>query len=143
MSIAKAVSELMEPEFTAYQQSAKIPTEEAVEALQDKYGIGGSEGAGRVRFYLVEVELGVLRDAFANPPTFPAAKLTYLSASGQLLSDTVRAKPTTEGELEPTTGVVPVGFDRRHKGQPASEEVWETYKPVLRDAHGVSGERRT
>lgn len=138
MSIAKAVSSLTEPEFTPYQQSTKIPTEDAVDALEEKYGVAGTEDSDGVRYYLVEVALGVVKDLFANPATFPAAKCTYMSADGLIVTDTVRAAPTPDGGLDPVTRLVPSGVTSRNEGRPASATEWESYAPILRSAHGVS-----
>lgn len=136
-SIARAFDDAFEADFTPYRRSRKRPTKASIERLTDEYGQPEPTDDRRIHYYLVEVQLGTITDAFASPTTFPAAKKIYLSRGGQLNSALIGATVQDGGSLEPKGKLEPVVCRPWIEGRKATQEEWNQYGPVLRDAHGL------
>ncbi|KZX46210.1 hypothetical protein [Haloarcula sp. K1] len=137
-ALTKALDDILKPEFTRFNRGRKRPTKRSIERLTKEYGPPGEEDHHTVTYYLVEVELGYLRDLNANPPTYPAARITYLSEDGRLNQCVMKAVPNEDGKLEPKSGVKPVVVRPWMEGTAATEEQWQEYAPILHRAHGLS-----
>lgn len=136
-ALTKALDNLIKPKFTRFNRGRKRPTKQSIERLTEEFGPPSEEDHHTVTYYLVEVELGYLRDINARPTTFPAARMTYLSEGGRLNRCLVKATPTEDGELEPKSGVKPAVVRPWMEGSAATEEQWQEYAPVLHRAHGL------
>jgi hypothetical protein len=136
-ALTQALDEVLKPKFTRFNQGRKRPTEQSIKRLAEKYGPPGEEDHQTVTYYLVEVELGYLRDINARPTTFPASRMTYLSEGGRLARCLVKATPTDDGEIEPKSGVKPAVVRPWTEGTKATDDQWQEYAPVLHHAHGL------
>lgn len=137
VTLVDAFDEILKPQFTRFKQGRKRPTEQSIERLTEKYGPPGEEDHETVTYYLVEVELGYLRDINARPATFPASRMTYLSKGGRLTRCLVKATPTADGELEPKSGVKPAVVRPWIEGTKVTDGQWQEYAPVLHHAHSL------
>ncbi|MHC3381647.1 hypothetical protein [Haloarcula sp. H-GB5] len=137
-ALTKALDDILKPKFTRFNRGRKRPTKRSIERLTKEYGPPGEEDHHTVTYYLVEVELGYLRDLNANPPTYPAARITYLSEDGRLNQCVMKAVPNEDGKLEPKSGVKPVVVRPWMEGTAATKEQWQEYAPILHRAHGLS-----
>ena len=136
-SLAKAFDSVLKPRFTRYRNGRKRPTKASIERLTEKYGESEDEDHRTVLYYLVEVELGYVRDISARPTIFPAARMTYLSKTGRINTCLVKAVPTDEGKLEPKAGLKPTAVRPWVEGRRATTEEWQSYGPTLQRAHGL------
>lgn len=136
-SLVKAFDNVLKPRFTGYQQGRKRPTKASIDRLTEEYGEPDEGDHRTVLYYLVEVELGYVRDISARPTIFPAARMTYLSKSGRINTCLVKAVPTDDGELEPKAGLRPTAVRPWIEGREATTEEWQEYAPVLLRAHGL------
>jgi hypothetical protein len=138
-----SVATLFEPTFDQYAQSPKRPTSESIERLENQHGHPTKSTDDEVRFYLAEVRVGVLTDAFTEPPVFPAVRTLYVSKTGLLVQDTYRAIPTDDGELDPVVDLKPSVTTCEANGQLLSRDALSTYSEILERVHGVKPTRPT
>lgn len=136
-SLAKAFDQILKPRFTRYRHGRKRPTKASIERLTEEYGGPGECDHQTILYYLVEVELGYLRDISARPTIFPAVRMTYLSETGRINTSLVKAVPTDDGELEPKAGLHPTAVRPWAEGRKATDEEWQEFAPVLHRAHGL------
>ncbi|MDS0243130.1 MULTISPECIES: hypothetical protein [unclassified Haloferax] len=136
-ALVKAISEMFDPEFTRYNGQQLYPTKKSIDRLTEKYGTAGKEDHRTVRYYLVEVELGVLEDIRADPSVFPAARMTYMTTGGRLNRCITRAEPEEDGQLDPVGELWPTAIRPWIEGWSADEDEWQRYAPVLQRAHGI------
>lgn len=135
--VVNAVRDILKPEFTRYRGQRLHPTKKSIDRLAEKYGDDGEEDHRLVRYYLVEVELGVLEDIRANPSVFPAARMTYMTTGGRLNRCATRAEPEEDGQLDPVGEVKPAAVRPWIEGWSADEDEWRRYAPILQRAHGI------
>ena len=136
-ALVKSVRDMFKPEFSRYKGQRLHPTKKSIDRLSEKYGNPGEEDHRTVRYYLVEVELGVLEDIRADPTVFPAARMTYMTTGGRLNRGTTRAEPEEDGQLDPVGDVMPSAVRPWIEGWSADEEEWREYAPILHHAHGI------
>lgn len=141
-TLVDAFDEILKPQFTRFNHGRKRPTEQSIERLTEQADPPGETGPETVKYYLVEVELGYLRDINAQPSIFPAARMTYLSKRGRLNHCLVKTVPNENGDLEPKSNIKPVAIRPWKEGEPASDEQWQDYAAVLVDAHGLDIPRK-
>jgi hypothetical protein len=137
-TIAEAFDEFLSPTFTRFKHGRKRPIEQSIQRLSEKYDTPASAGSDETTYYLVEVELGYLKDIHAQPAVFPAARMWYMSRNGRVNRCLTRAEPTDDGDLEPVSSVDPIVVRPWEEGTRASDHQWQEFAPVLVNAHGLS-----